>query len=146
MHIIDILLYHIMFLFLIVYDILLGFKGRHMQVYKRYMIEYSTIFTLLCQSGSCSEIYKLYDKNEDKHVTPQRRTVDKGISILLLVETNFALSKAIQNHDADFLHLPLRNKDRTLAHTCNFSFRYENYVHSLINSRIADKLHRIYPN
>ena len=34
----------------------------------------------------------------------QKRTEDKGISILLLVETHLALSKTIQNHDADFLH------------------------------------------
>jgi hypothetical protein len=39
-----------------------------------------------------------------KHVASQRRTENKGISILFLVETNLALSKTIQNHDADFLH------------------------------------------
>ena len=58
-----------------------------------------------------------------KHVASQRRTENKGISILLLVETNVALSKAIQNYDADFLHWLLRNKDRKLTHTCNSSFR-----------------------
>jgi hypothetical protein len=57
-----------------------------------------------------------------KHVTSQRRTENKGISILLLVETNRALSKAIQNHDANFNHWLLRIKDRQLAHTCNCSF------------------------
>jgi hypothetical protein len=37
-------------------------------------------------------------------LSKQRRTENKGISILLLVETHLALSKTIQNHDADFLH------------------------------------------
>jgi hypothetical protein len=34
----------------------------------------------------------------------QKRTENKGIGILLLVETHLALSKTIQNHDADLLH------------------------------------------
>jgi hypothetical protein len=58
-----------------------------------------------------------------EHVTSQRRTENKGISNLLLVETNRALSKAFQNHDGYFLHWLLRIKDKQLAHTCNCSFR-----------------------
>ena len=69
-----------------------------------------------------------------KHVASQRRTENKGVIILLLVETNIALSKAIQNHDADSLHWFLRNKDRKLAQTYYFSFRDENDVVSLSNS------------
>ena len=75
-----------------------------------------------------------------KHVPFQRRTENKCISILLLVETNIALSTAIQNQWL------LMNKDRKLAHTCNSSFHYKVDVLSLKNSRIGDKLHRIYPN
>jgi hypothetical protein len=81
-----------------------------------------------------------------KQVASQRKTENNGISILLLVETNRPLSNAIQNHDAYFLHLLLRNKDRKLAHTCNSSFRYKVDVLSLSNSRIGDQLHRIYPH
>ena len=66
--------------------------------------------------------------------------------MMLLVETNLALSKAIQNHDADFLHWPLRNRDRKLARTCYSRYRYKVDVLSLNNSRIGDKLHRIYPH
>jgi hypothetical protein len=65
---------------------------------------------------------------------------------LLLVETNLALSKSIQNHDANFLHWLLRNKDRKIAHTCNSSFCYKVDVLSMSNSRIGDRLHRIYPH
>ena len=64
--------------------------------------------------------------------------------MMLLVETNLALSKAIQNHDADFLHWPLRNKDRKLANTCTSSFCYKVDVLSLNNYWIGDDLHRIY--
>jgi hypothetical protein len=64
--------------------------------------------------------------------------------MMLLVETNLALSKAIQNHDADFLHWPLRNKDRKLAITCNSSLCYTVDVLSLNNYCIGDELHRIY--
>jgi len=66
--------------------------------------------------------------------------------MMLLVETNLFLSKAIQNHDADFLQGLLRDKDRKLAQICNSSLRYKDDVLSLSNSRIGDKLHRIYPN
>ena len=69
-----------------------------------------------------------------KHGDSQRRTENKGISILLLVETNLALSKAVQNHDADFLHWLLRNKDRKLTRTCNSSLRYIYDVLSLNKS------------
>ena len=58
-----------------------------------------------------------------KHVASQRRTENKGNIILLLVEANLALSKAIQNHDVNFIHWLLRIKDRQLTHTCNCSFR-----------------------
>jgi hypothetical protein len=78
-----------------------------------------------------------------KHVSSQRRTENKGISIFLLVETNLALSKGIKNHDADFLHWLLGILDRQLAHSCNSSFRLNNDVLSLSNSRIGDKLPRI---
>jgi hypothetical protein len=81
-----------------------------------------------------------------KHVASERRTENKGISILLLVETTRPLSNAIQDHDAYFLHWLLENKDRKLAHTCNSSFRYKVDVLSLSNSRIGDQLHRIYPH
>jgi hypothetical protein len=66
--------------------------------------------------------------------------------MLLLVKKHLALMKDIQNHDADFLHLLLRNKDNKLAHTCNSSFRYKDDVLSQSNSRIGESLHRIYPN
>ena len=52
-----------------------------------------------------------------KHVTSQRRTENKGVSMLLLVETNRALSKAIQNHDANLLQWLFRNKDSKFVHT-----------------------------
>ena len=66
--------------------------------------------------------------------------------MLLLVKTHLTLSKDIQNHDTDFLHLLLRNKDNKLAHTCYSSFRYKDDVLSQSNSRIGDTLHLIYPN
>ena len=43
MHIIEIVWYHIKFLFLIVHGILPDCNDTHMQVYKRYMIQYSSI-------------------------------------------------------------------------------------------------------
>ena len=109
-------------LFLIVYGILLDFKGTHMQVYKRYMIQYSTNIPYYVKVDHKLTFIK--SMTLPKHVTSQRRTENKGISILLLAETNRALSKAIQNHhDANFLHWLLRTKDRQLAHTCDYSFR-----------------------
>ena len=60
-----------------------------------------------------------------KHVASQRKTKNKGISILLLVETNLAFSKSIQNLDADFLHRLLKKKNRKLAYTCNSSFCFK---------------------
>jgi len=135
---------HFFFWFLIVYGILLYFKDTHMQVYKRYMIQYSTIVPYYVKVDH--NLTFVNSMTLPKHVVSQRRTEDKGISILLLVKTNLALSKAIQNHDADFLHWLLRNKDRRLAHTCNSSFRYKVDVLSLSNSRIGDQLHRIYPH
>ena len=92
-----------------------------MQVYKRYMIQYSTIVAYYVKVDH--NLTFVNSMTLPKHVVSQRRTENKGISILLLVETNLALSKAIQNHDADFLHWLLRNKDRKLAHTSNSSFR-----------------------
>jgi hypothetical protein len=69
-----------------------------MQVYKRYMIHYSTVVPY----------YVIVDHNltfvNSMTLPKQKRTENKGISILLLVETHLALSKTIQNHDADFLH------------------------------------------
>ena len=73
-----------------------------MQVYKIYMIHYSTVVPY----------YVIVDHNLTfvnsmtlpKHVASQRRTENKGIIMMLLVETNLALSEATQNHDADFLH------------------------------------------
>ena len=89
-------------------------------------------------------MYKLGDIA--KNGASQRRTENKGIIMMLLVETNLALSKAIQNHDAYFLQGLLRNKDRNLAQICNFSFHNIDYLLSQNNSRIGDRLHRIYPN
>jgi len=144
MHMIDILWYHILFLFLIAYGLLLDFEDTHMQVYKRYIIQYSTIVPYYVKVNH--NLTFMNSMTLPIHVASQRRTENKGINALLLVETYLALSKAIQNHDADFLHWLLRNKDRKLAHSCNSSFRYKNDVLSLSNSRIGDRLHRIYPN
>jgi hypothetical protein len=60
-----------------------------------------------------------------------RRTENKDIIMILLVETHLALSKAIQNHDSGFLHWPLRKKDIKLAITCNSSLCYKVDVLSL---------------
>ena len=73
-----------------------------MQVYKRYMIHYSTI--LLYYVKVDHNLTFVNSMTLPKHVASQRRTGNKGISILFLVEKNLALSKTIQNHDADFLH------------------------------------------
>ena len=85
------------------------------------MIQYSTIITYYVKVDL--KLTFINTMTLLKHVASQRTTGNKGISILLLVETNFALSKAVQNHDANFLHWLLRIKDRQLAHTCNCSFR-----------------------
>jgi hypothetical protein len=78
-----------------------------------------------------------------KHVASQRRTENKGISILLLVETNLAFSKSIQNHDADFLHRLLRKKDRRgilyhisfiNRHVC-VSFKYGKMPYTIRNQK-----------
>ena len=79
----------------------------------------------------------------DWHKWRQRRTEHKGISMLLLVKTQLALSKDIQNHDADFLHLLLRNKDNKLAHTCNSSFRYKDDVLSRHRAILESVIHYI---
>ena len=84
MHIIDIVWNHIMFLFLIVYGILLDFKDKHIQVYKRYMIQYSTIVPYCMKVGH--DLTFINSMPLPKYVASQR-----SISILLLLETNFAL-------------------------------------------------------
>ena len=120
-----------LFWFLIVYGLLLDFKDTHMQVYKRYIRQYSTIvlyYVKVDHNLTCVSYMTL-----PKDVAFLRRTKNKGISRLLLVETNLAFSKAIQNHDADFLHWPLRNKDRKLAITCNSSLCFNVDVLSLNN-------------
>ena len=111
---------------------------------KRYMIQYSTIVPYYVKVDH--NLTFVNSMTLPKHVVSQRRKKNKGISILLLVVTHLALWKTIQNHDADFHHCLLRNKDRKLAHTCNSSFRNKVDVLSLSNSRISDKLHRIYPH
>ena len=73
-----------------------------MQVYKRYMIHYSTIVPYYVKVDH--NLTFVSSMTLPKHVASQRKTKNKGISILLLVETHLALSKTIQNHDADFLH------------------------------------------
>ena len=108
------------------------------------MIQYSTIVPYYVKVDH--NLTFVSSMTLPKHVASQRRTENKGISILLLVETNLAFSKSIQNHDADFLHRLLRKKDRKLAHTCNSSFCNKGDVLSLSNSRIGDELHRIYPH
>ena len=115
-----------------------------MQVYHIYMIQYSTIVHYYIKVDH--NLKFVNSMTLPKHVVSQRRTVNKGISIVLLVKSNLALSKAIQNHDADFLQWLLRNKDGKLAHTCKSSIRYKVDVLSLSNSRIGDQLHRIYPH
>jgi hypothetical protein len=49
-------------------------------------------------------------------------------------------------YEADFLQGLLKNKDRKLAQTFNFSIRYIYDVLSLKNSRFGDYLHHSYPN
>ena len=135
---------YICFWFLIVYDILPYLKDTHMPVYKRYMIQYSTIIPFFVKVNH--NLTFVNSMTLPKHVASQRRTENKGISILLLEETHRPLSNAIQDHDAYFLHWLLGNKDRKLAHTCISSFRYKVDVLSLSYSRIGDQLHRIYPH
>ena len=135
---------YICFWFLIVYDILPYLKDTHMPVYKRYMIQYSTIVPYYVKVDH--NLTFVSSMTLPKHVASQRRTENKDINILLLVETLLAFSKSIQNHEADFLHRLLRKKDRKLAHTCNSSFCNKVDVLSLSNSRIGDELHRIYPH
>ena len=135
---------YICFWFLIVYDILPYLKDTHMPVYKRYMIQYSTIVPYYVKVDH--NLTFVSSMTLPKHVASQRRTENKDINILLLVETLLAFSKSIQNHEADFLHRLLRKKDRKLAHTCNSSFCNKVDVLSLSNSRIGDEIHRIYPH
>ena len=85
------------------------------------MIQYSTIIPYYVKVDL--KLTFINSMTLSKHVASKRRTENKGNIILLLVETNVALSKAIQNHDANFHHWLLRIKDRQLAHTCNCSFR-----------------------
>ena len=106
------------------------------------MIQYSTIIPYFVKVNHTLTFVN--SMTLPKHVASERRTENKGISILLLVETTRPLSNAIQDHDAYFLHWLLGNKDRKLAHTCNSSFRYKVDVLPLSYSRIGDQLHRIY--
>ena len=110
-------------------------KAKHMQVYKKYIIHYSTILSYYVKVGH--NLTFVTSMKLPKHVASQRRTENKGISILLLVEPFKIMMQT---------SLVLRNKDRKLAHTCNSSFRYKVDVLSLSNSRIGDQLHRIYPH
>jgi hypothetical protein len=93
---------YIGFWFPIVYGILPYFKNTYIQVYKRDMIQYSTIVPYYVKVDH--NLTFVNAMTMLKHVASQRRTDNKGIIILLLVETNLALSKSIQNHDANFLH------------------------------------------
>ena len=52
----------------------------------------------------------------------------------------------LYSYEADFLEGLLKKKERKLAQTFNFSFRYIDDVLSLNNSRFGDYLHLIYPN
>ena len=45
-----------------------------------------------------------------------------------------------------FLQRLIKNNDRKLDQTFNYSYRYVDDVLSLNNSRFGDYLHRIYPN
>ena len=135
---------YIGFWFLIVYGILPYLKDTYMPVYKSYMIQYSTIVPYYVKVDH--NLTFVSSMTLPKHVASERKTENKDINILLLVETLLAFSKPIQNHDADFLHRLLRKKDRKLAHTCNSSFCNKVDVLSLSNSRIGDELHRIYPH
>jgi hypothetical protein len=49
-------------------------------------------------------------------------------------------------YEAGLLQGLLKNKDRKLAQTFNFIFRYTDDVLSLNNSQFGDYLHLIYPN
>ena len=100
-----------------------------MQVYHIYMIQYSTIVPYYVKVDH--NLKFVNSMTLPKHVVSQRRTVNRGISIVLLVKSNLALSKAIQNHDSGFLHWPLRKKDIQLAITCNSSLCYKVDVLSL---------------
>jgi hypothetical protein len=108
--------------FLIEDGMLLYFKDTHMQVYKRYMIQYFSIVPYCIKVDH--NLTSINYMTLPTHVASQRRTENKGMIMMLFVETNLALWEAIQNHDADFRHWLLGNTDGKLAHTCNFSFRY----------------------
>ena len=86
---------HIFVLFLIAYDRLLDFKDTHMKM--------------------DHNLTSINSMTLPKHVASQRRTESKCIIMMLLVETNLVLSKAIQNHEADFFQGLLRNKDTKIS-------------------------------
>ena len=52
----------------------------------------------------------------------------------------------LYSYEADFLDGLIKNKDKKLAKSFNFSFRYIDDVLSLNNSRFGDYIHLIYPN
>ena len=71
--------------------------------------------------------------------------MNKGISVLLLVEINLTLSKALQNQNL------IKSINKTIelrikiTQASNSSFRYTDDVLSQNNSKIGDYLHLIYP-
>jgi hypothetical protein len=52
----------------------------------------------------------------------------------------------LYSYEADFIDGLLKQKQKKLAHSFNFSFRYIDDVLSLNNSRFGDFLHLIYPS
>ena len=79
--------------FLIEDGMLLYFKDTHMQVYKRYMIQY---FSIIPYCMKVAHNLTLIDSMTlPTHVASQRRTENKGIIMMLLVDTHLALSQAI---------------------------------------------------
>ena len=65
-----------------------------MQVYKIYMIQYSSILPYYVKVDH--NLTFINSMTLPKHVVSQRRTENKGIIMMLLVETNLAMLKAIQ--------------------------------------------------
>ena len=52
----------------------------------------------------------------------------------------------LNSYEADFLDGLLKQKQKPLAQSFNFSFRYIDDVLSLNNSRFGDFMHLIYPS
>ena len=51
----------------------------------------------------------------------------------------------LYSYEADFIHGLLKKKEKKLARSYYFTFRYIEDVRSLNNSRFGDVVHRIYP-